>query len=105
METLNKIDKIIKRNGQLVEFNPEKITFAIYKAFRAIGRPDRQKAEKYGQQVVERLQASTNMKVPSVEEIQDLVERTLFDNGEFEAGKAYVIYRYQHQNIRQTKEL
>ncbi|MEJ5264646.1 MAG: ribonucleoside triphosphate reductase [Bacteroidales bacterium] len=105
METSNKIDKIIKRNGQLVEFNPEKITFAIYKAFRAIGRPDRQKAEKYGQQVVERLQASTNMKVPSVEEIQDLVERTLFDNGEFEAGKAYVIYRYQHQNIRQTKEL
>ncbi|MGC8802599.1 MAG: ribonucleoside triphosphate reductase [Bacteroidales bacterium] len=105
MEKAVVIEKIVKRNGQLVDLNPEKITFAIYKALRAVGQPDRQKAEKYSQQVVRKIVERCVSKTPAVEEIQDLVERTLFENGEFEAGKAYVIYRYQHQNIRQTKEL
>jgi len=105
MENLIQIEKIVKRDGQIVDFNPEKITFAIFKALRAVGQPDRTKAEKYAKLVVEKLKSSFLARIPAVEEIQDLVERTLFENGEFEAGKAYVIYRYQHQNIRQTKEL
>jgi ribonucleoside-triphosphate reductase len=105
MENLIQIEKIVKRDGQIVDFNPEKITFAIFKALRAVGQPDRTKAEKYAKLVVEKLKSSSLARIPAVEEIQDLVERTLFENGEFEAGKAYVIYRYQHQNIRQTKEL
>ncbi|MCX7985640.1 MAG: ribonucleoside triphosphate reductase [Bacteroidales bacterium] len=99
------LSKIVKRDGQIVDFNQEKITYAIFKAMRAVGKPDRLKAEKYSNRVVEKLSNSSLGKNPTVEEIQDIVERTLFENGEFEAGKAYIIYRYQHQNIRTTKEL
>lgn len=106
MEKLSvKISKIIKRDGQVVDFNKEKIAFAIFKALRAVGKPDREKANKYSDIVTEKLCQTHTNKIPTVEEIQDIVERTLFENGEFEAGKAYIIYRYQHQNIRSAKEL
>jgi hypothetical protein len=56
MENLIQIEKIVKRDGQIVDFNPEKITFAIFKALRAVGQPDRTKAEKYAKLVVEKTQ-------------------------------------------------
>jgi len=106
MEKLSvKISKIIKRDGQVVDFNQEKITFAIFKALRAVGKPDREKANRYSDIVTQKLYKTHLDKIPTVEEIQDIVEKTLFENGEFEAGKAYIIYRYQHQNIRNAKEL
>jgi len=96
---------IIKRNGQIMPFEAEKITFAIFKALRAIGLPDRKKSEIYCSQVIKKLDLDSRKEPPTVEEVQDKVERTLFENNEFEAVKAYIIYRYQHQNIRNAKEL
>ena len=96
---------IIKRNGQLVPFDAEKISFAIFKAMRTIGKPERQKAAGYCRQVIEKLNLAIRKDPPTVEEIQDLVEKTLFENKEYETVKVYIIYRYQHQNIRDAKEM
>jgi len=95
---------IIKRDGRIALFAQEKIAFAIFKAFRAIGNPDREKANELAKRVVEKIDFNQN-KLPTVEQVQDLVEKTLFENQYFEVAKAYIIYRHQHQNIRETKEI
>jgi anaerobic ribonucleoside-triphosphate reductase len=99
------VSLVIKRDGQHVIFDEEKITFAIFKALRAVGQPDRDKAAQYGREVVENLNLKTRNTPPSVEEIQDQAEKVLFRHNEYEAAKAFIIYRHQHQNIRNTKEL
>jgi ribonucleoside-triphosphate reductase len=72
---------------------------------RAVGRPNRERADFLCQQVELKLNLTSRKDYPNVEEIQDLVEKTLFENQEFLAAKAYIIYRYQHHNIRETKEI
>jgi ribonucleoside-triphosphate reductase (formate) len=96
---------IIKRNGQVVPFEPEKIAYAIFKALRAVGMPDRNKAKIFCEKVIDKLRPEPGKESPNVEEIQDCVEKTLFEHNEFKAAKAFIIYRYQHQNIRDAKEI
>ncbi len=100
----NEVQYVTKRDGRQVPFDPEKITFAVFKALRATGKPDRAKAAEFTGQVMAKL-ANNVAGVPAVEQIQDIVEQVLFSNQEFEAAKAYIIYRYQHQNIRNTKAI
>ncbi|MGV8139016.1 MAG: ribonucleoside triphosphate reductase [Mangrovibacterium sp.] len=104
MNSITEFQFVTKRDGRQVSFNPEKITFAIFKALRATGKPDRNKAAEFTRQVMTRL-ADRITEIPAVEQIQDVVEQVLFSNREFEAAKAYIIYRYQHQNIRNTKAI
>lgn len=96
---------IVKRDGQVVPFDSEKITFAIFKALRATGNPNKERAEQFCAKVITILEPDHRKDPPSVEEIQDAVEKTLFENSEYKAAKAYIIYRYQHQNIREAKEI
>ena len=95
--------RIKKRDGRIVEFDKDKIAFAIFKAFRAIGKPNRDLSQSITNLVI--LKINSDIEIPDVESIQDLVEKTLFDQGYFEAVKAYILYRNQHSNIRNTKEL
>ncbi len=95
---------IIKRDGRIAPFDQDKISFAIFRALRAVGKPNRDLANKLTGQVVEKINFNSN-NTPTVEIVQDLVEKVLFENRGFEAAKAYIIYRYQHQNIRETKEI
>ena len=95
---------IIKRDGRITSFDEEKISFAIFRALRAIGKPDRKLANQLTKKVIEQINFKSE-EIPTVETVQDLVEKVLFDNQYFEAAKAYIIYRYQHQNIRETKEI
>ncbi|MBF0586123.1 ribonucleoside triphosphate reductase [Prosthecochloris sp. N3] len=97
--------RIIKRDGTLAPFDPEKITFAIFRALRATGKPDRRKAASLSASVVAKLQAFSEDAPPAVETIQDLVEEVLFEQGEFKAAKAYMIYRYQHSSLRHAREM
>lgn len=97
--------KIIKRDGRVVRFDQEKITFAIFRALRAVGNPDRQHAATLSSRVVESLRIGAREEFPSVEEIQDAVEKVLFDRQAFDAAKAYIIYRHQHRNMREAKEI
>lgn len=101
------IEKIKKRDGRIVPFDQSKITEAIRKAFEATGEKDGKKAKEISDKVVKKLeeiQRKDPMKIISVEEIQDVVEETLVDEGEYRVAKAYIIYREQHREIREIVE-
>jgi len=106
MDTKEKelIKTVVKRDGRHVPFELEKISFAVFKALRATGKPDRQQARLYATEVLKQLEEMPSGQ-HTVENIQDIVEKVLFRNQEFDAAKAYIIYRYQHQNIRETKNI
>lgn len=95
----------VKRNGEVVAFNPEKIEHAIFKAMRSIGNPNRKKANELSLLVVNELIKSSSEKTPTVEQVQDFVEKILFEFGDFELLKSYLIYRKQHEQLRNAKEL
>ena len=72
---MGKITQVIKRSGAVVDFNPDRITNAIYRAAVAVGGRDRTTAEKLSQQVVALLEEKNPPeKIPTIEEIQDIVE-------------------------------
>ncbi len=97
--------QIIKRNGDVVPFNREKIENAVFKATRAIGRPDRAKANRLSADVLEKLSKLEIRELPTVELVQDQVERTLFEDGDFQLAKAYILYRKQRELARNAQEL
>lgn len=98
--------QIGKRDGRLVPFDASKIAFAIFKALRAVGRPDRELANDL---MLDVIRQSTILEkgdvTSSVEEIQDTVEKVLFENKLFDVAKAYILYRKQHESLRNAKEL
>jgi uridine kinase len=91
------IKQILKRDGRIVPFNREKITFAILQAAVAVGGRDRVKAEKVTDDVVQMLEKrQRGDSIPTVEEVQDLVEKALIERGHAKTAKAYIVYRYEH---------
>lgn len=101
--------QIRKRTGQVVPFDAVKINRAIEKAFAAtLGDSHEKDADVAVQLVVERLQSRADSMgetyVPSVEEVQDLVEMVLMELGFFNVAKAYIVYRYEHTKIRTKKQ-
>lgn len=99
-----RIKYVIKRNGATVPFSKSRITNAIYRAAVSVGGRDRQTAEGLSDQVVEILEASFGpKKYPTVEEIQDIVEKVLIENGHARVSKAYILYR-EERNQRRKKE-
>ncbi len=105
-DEMSKIQFIHKRNGEIVPFDSEKITNAIFKAFKANNDYEKDKAEKISMQVVSILEAVyKDGKIPTVENVQDIVETTLLNNGYTQIAKSYILYRDQHSKIREMKVL
>ena len=104
---VEKIEYIKKRDGRIVPFDKTRIVNAIFKAAKAVGGSDRKLAEKLADEVMERLKERMNGQayIPNVEEIQDIVEKVLVENGHYKTAKAYILYRKQHQNIREMRDL
>jgi ribonucleoside-diphosphate reductase alpha chain len=99
--------KIKKRNGEIVDFHPEKITIAVTKAFAAVtGDAHEMDGTDITRVVVDAidLKFGNTAFMPSVEDIQDLVETALMERGYFTVAKDYIIYRYEHEKIRQEKK-
>ena len=95
-----------KRDGRLEPFDQERITNAIWKAARAIGGKDRELAKKLSDKVVAMLRERFGEDgVPTVEEIQDLVEKIIIENEHARTAKAYILYRKQHQDLRELAAL
>ncbi len=95
-----------KRDGKLEPFDPERITNAIWKAAKAVGGSDRQQAKKLTDDVLAELKNRFGDDgCPTVEEIQDLVEKMLIENGHAQTAKAYILYRKQHQDMRELAAL
>lgn len=99
------IKRVRKRDGRLVDFDQEKITEALWKAAQAVGGKDRSIAEKLSDEVVKELEKSHKNNGPSVEEIQDAVEKVLIENGHTKTAKAYILYREKHKEMRDAKQL
>ncbi|MDR1615684.1 MAG: ribonucleoside triphosphate reductase [Syntrophomonadaceae bacterium] len=99
------IEKIKKRDGRTEPFDKEKITKAIWNAAQAVGGKDYENAVQLTNKVVEIAQYINDDETATVEEIQDLVERVLVKNGHYKTAKAYILYRKQHQDIRETAHL
>ena len=95
-----------KRDGRLEPFDQKRITNAIWKAAKAVGGKDRELAKKLSDQVIAELKKRFGEEgVPTVEEIQDLVEKILIENGHARTAKAYILYRKQHQDMRELAAL
>ncbi len=96
------IQQIKKRNGDIVEFDPLKIRAAISKANKAGGENEisDETLDCLTRQVVSDIPSD---KIPTVEEIQDIVEANLIASGYAKTAKAYILYRAEHTKIRQTE--
>lgn len=99
------IAKIRKRNGSVVEFQPERITRAIFKAAKAVGGSDWNRAVELTDQVVSIAQKTYGYSLVDVEAIQDIVEKVLIENGHAKTAKAYILYREKRRGAREANAL
>ena len=99
----NKLAKVQKRDGQLVEFDQSRIQDAIFKAITATDQGDGKKSNKLSEKVVQILNRRFKKdEIPQVEQIQDIVEEVLILEDLVETARAYILYREQRRRIREA---
>ena len=98
------IKQVIKRTGAIVPFNQERIANAIYRAAVAVGGRDKSTAQSLSEQVVESLNKKfPEGTTPHIEDVQDVVEKVLIENGHAKVAKEYIIYREEAANRREAE--
>lgn len=98
------IRHVVKRDGNLVAFDRDRIATAIFKAAASIGGTDRARAERLAAQVEQALRETYGAgQAPTVEDIQDVVEATLIHNGHVRTARAYIIYRHERAKARAAR--
>lgn len=97
------ITYIIKRDGRRVPFNIGKIANAVFRAAQSVGGTDMDTAMDIAVKTCELYEQLYNKKEPTVEEIQDLVEKELIECGHAQTAKAYILYRYERTRDREIK--
>jgi ribonucleoside-diphosphate reductase alpha chain len=102
---MNPIKQIKKRDGRIVPFDQNKITEAIWNAAKSVGGTDKELAKKISNQVAAVLEVffKDKTEAPTVEQIQDLVEKILIENGHAKTAKAYILYRQKQNDLRDKK--
>jgi uridine kinase len=101
---MSEITHVVKRTGAVVPFKKQRISNAIYQAAVAVGGRDRERAERLADQVVQQLEDQTPADhTPTVEEIQDVVEKVLIENGHAQTAKAYILYREDRARRRRER--
>ena len=99
-----RIEYVEKRSGAVTPFTPDRITNAIYRAAVAVGGRDRSMAENLSNQVVQALEENAEPgRIPTIEDIQDMVEKVLIENGHAKVAKAYILYREERARLRQER--
>jgi ribonucleoside-diphosphate reductase alpha chain len=99
---------IKKRDGRVVNFTHSKISNAIYKALVVTGKADYPLAERLANRVIEKMVQSGygstgKVAIASVEDVQDMVESILIEEGLSETAKAYILYRHERRKVRDEK--
>ncbi|MBR4005665.1 MAG: ribonucleoside triphosphate reductase, partial [Treponema sp.] len=110
LETQGFLRKVVKRSGEIADYDRNKIEQAIGKAILAVeGRKNPDKAASLTNDVEEHLRVLLAGRrahsIPAIEEIQDTVENVLIENKEVEIAKAYILYRERHNAMRDAKNL
>lgn len=99
------MEKIIKRDGRVVDFDISKIETAIVKAMMSLGEGDVRDCKKLAKITeLELIEQFDDKKIPTVEDVQDTVEKVLMRNGYENVAKCYILYRRNHEKIRNVKE-
>ncbi|MFH1459901.1 MAG: anaerobic ribonucleoside-triphosphate reductase [Candidatus Omnitrophota bacterium] len=96
------MDSVQKRDGRIVEFNKRKISEAIFKAAQAVGGEDKLLADELANAVVLFLEKQYKNEAPTIEQIQDVVEKVLIETGHARTAKAYILYREKRRKIREN---
>jgi len=99
------ITRIQKRNGDIVDFDIFKIENAIFAAAKSVGGDNREYASKLAKMVEGILNEAYGSSIPTVEDIQDIVEKVLIEEGHAKTAKAYILYRMKHEELRDVKNL
>ena len=99
------LNKIQKRNGEIVNFDITKIENAIFAAVQAVGGDDRNEAVRLASIVSDIVAETHGSGIPTVEDIQDIVERVLIEEGHATIAKAYILYRKKQEELRDVKNL
>lgn len=101
---MSTITHVLKRSGAVVSFTPERITNAIYRASVAVGERNLQRSRQISDLVVADLEKHYGVnKIPTIEDIQDTVEKVLIENGDVKVAKAYILYRDDRAKKRQER--
>ena len=108
MNSTESIRKMKKRDGRIVDFDPQRIAIAAGKALKAAGMGSEKVARHIADDVVRELidkGYDEELMIPDVEVIQDLVEHAFVKRGLSQAAKLYILYRANHAKIREAKKL
>jgi len=100
-----KITHILKRNGNVLPYDPDKIFQAIWNAVQSVGGTDKKETRRLTNDVETLLNAKFHYRsVPAVEELQDIVEKVLIESGHAKTAKEYILYRFKRAEDRQVRE-
>ncbi len=94
---------IIKRDGQLVPYDRSRIANAIFKAAASTGGFGFEEADRLSMAVERRTAESYAGQIPTVEDLQDIVESVLMENGHVDTARAYIIYRHKRTEVREVQ--
>lgn len=95
------ITQIKKRDGRTVTFNVDKIAQAIYKAAQSVGGSDYNTSLALADRVCDMLESTYGKCIPTVEQIQDIVEKVLVEDGHAKTAKSYILYRSERTRSRE----
>jgi len=99
----NKVTKVKKRTGETVDFHDKKIEEAVYKALTATSEGDGKKSKKLSDRAISIMNRRFKKdEIPTVEQIQDIVEEVLILEGLVDTAKAYILYREQRRRVREA---
>jgi ribonucleoside-diphosphate reductase alpha chain len=98
------ITQVRKRDGSIVDFNRDKVVEAVFKAAQSVGGSDHEEAGRIADLAIKILNDKFKPEyVPSVEEVQDVVEKALIETGHATTAKAYIVYRHKKSVEREIK--
>ena len=95
------IQQIVKRDGRKAPFELDKIAAAIFGAAQASGGQDYEMARSLAEQVEKMLESAAGDQIPTVEHIQDTVEKVLIESGHARTAKKYILYRNERTRVRE----
>jgi len=104
-EQITSIKNIIKRDGRVDEFNLKKIEDAIFSAAESVGGNDKTLAKELAEKVHASLNEKFYNRTPTVDDVQDLVEKTLIEEGHAQTAKAFILFRHKKDQEREQRAL
>ncbi len=100
-----RIKHILKRDGKLADFSFSKIADSIFRAAQSVGGKDKELAVKLAHEVLEKLNKEAESGPPTVEAVQNIIEKILIENHHIKTVKAYILHQHQKSEDRDRKSL